>query len=57
MNPLLIIAGVLLIAAGFFVNFAAGMASVPDERLGKRGCAAMVVGLIMLGVGLWRALV
>lgn len=57
MTLLLIIAGLLLIGGGFFVNFAAGMASVPDERLGKRGCAVMVVGLALIAAGLWRILV
>jgi hypothetical protein len=43
-----VLAGLGLVGVGVLTAFAAGMASVPDEKTGRTGCILFVVGFVLL---------
>jgi hypothetical protein len=43
-----LLASFIVILGGFFVTFAGGMSAVPNDRMGKHGCVASLVGLVLL---------
>jgi hypothetical protein len=53
---ILILLGVPAAALGLFINFAGSMSTVPNDSLGRKGCAGLIIGLFLIGAGLWEVL-
>lgn len=51
-----ILGGILLAGGGALASFAAGMASAPDNAMGRRGCSVAIAGLALLAGSIWSLL-
>lgn len=51
-----ILLGIGVIAFGLLEWFAAGMATVPKERLARSGCFTVIIGtgMILAATGVWK---
>lgn len=51
-----ILIGIGVIAFGLLEWLAAGMASVPEERLARSGCFTVIIGagMILAATGVWK---
>lgn len=49
---LLIIVAIVAIGAGLLIWLGAGMAPIPDQMEGRKGCGVVVVGAIVLGLAI-----
>jgi len=49
--------GIVVLALGGFSTFAGAVAATESDKAIRIGCAAMIIGLIMVTVGAWRLMV